>query len=80
MIWHAYSLFQLLGFLSVLTKPVVLHYARTYKRVARVGCSKPGLRVHVDNKPAMQLYESLGFKKKGRYKRVLWHNTKRPAS
>ena len=44
------------------------------------GCSKAGLRVHVDNKAAIQLYESLGFKKKGRYKRLLWHNTKRPAS
>jgi GNAT superfamily N-acetyltransferase len=38
------------------------------------GCSKAGLRVHVNNKPACQLYSSFGFKKTARFKRLLWWN------
>lgn len=44
------------------------------------GCSKAGLRVHVNNKPAYQLYDSLGFKKTARFKRLLWWNHRYTAS
>lgn len=44
------------------------------------GCSKAGLRVHVNNKPACKLYDSLGFKKTARFKRLLWWNPSYAAS
>ncbi|MCW3982353.1 MAG: GNAT family N-acetyltransferase [Candidatus Bathyarchaeota archaeon] len=44
------------------------------------GCSKAGLRVHVNNKPACQLYDSVGFKKTARFKRLLWWNPRYAAS
>ncbi|MCW3980852.1 MAG: GNAT family N-acetyltransferase [Candidatus Bathyarchaeota archaeon] len=44
------------------------------------GCRKAGLRVHVNNKPACQLYDSLGFKKTARFKRLLWWNLRYAAS
>ncbi|UCG37111.1 MAG: GNAT family N-acetyltransferase, partial [Candidatus Bathyarchaeota archaeon] len=40
------------------------------------GCSKAGLRVYINNKPAYQLYDSFGFKKTARFKRLLWWNHK----
>jgi ribosomal protein S18 acetylase RimI-like enzyme len=36
------------------------------------GCKQAYLRVHVKNKPAVSLYESLGFVKAERYKRLIW--------
>jgi len=36
------------------------------------GCEQAYLRVHVENKPAIRLYESLGFTKAERYKRLIW--------
>ncbi|UCE95848.1 MAG: GNAT family N-acetyltransferase [Candidatus Bathyarchaeota archaeon] len=44
------------------------------------GCRKAGLRVHINNKPAYQLYDSLGFKKTARFKRLLWWNSRYTAS
>jgi ribosomal protein S18 acetylase RimI-like enzyme len=36
------------------------------------GCREAYLRVHVENKPAIHLYESLGFEKTERYKTLMW--------
>jgi ribosomal protein S18 acetylase RimI-like enzyme len=36
------------------------------------GCKQAHLRVHVDNKPAIHIYESLGFVKAERYKTLMW--------
>jgi len=36
------------------------------------GCKQAYLRVHVENKPAIHLYKSLGFVKAERYKRIIW--------
>jgi len=36
------------------------------------GCKEAYLRVHVENKPAIHLYESLRFKKAQRYKTLMW--------
>jgi len=36
------------------------------------GCKEAYLRVHIENKPAIHLYESLGFKKAERYKTLMW--------
>lgn len=36
------------------------------------GCAQAYLRVHVENKLAVHLYESLGFVKAERYKRLIW--------
>jgi ribosomal protein S18 acetylase RimI-like enzyme len=36
------------------------------------GCEQAYLRVHVENKPAIHLYESLGFEKAERYKTLIW--------
>ncbi|UCE29242.1 MAG: GNAT family N-acetyltransferase [Candidatus Bathyarchaeota archaeon] len=44
------------------------------------GFGKAGLRVHVNNKPACQLYDSFGFKKTARLKRLLWWNHRYIAS
>jgi GNAT superfamily N-acetyltransferase len=49
------------------------------KQLQTRGCGKAGLRVHVHNKPAIQLYGSVGFKKTARCKRLLWWNTRRSA-
>jgi ribosomal protein S18 acetylase RimI-like enzyme len=38
------------------------------------GCEKAHLRVHVDNSSAIHLYESLGFIKATRYKRLIFRN------
>lgn len=46
------------------------------KQLQTRGCSKAGLRMHVNNNPALKLYGSVGFKKTARYKRLLWQNTK----
>lgn len=44
------------------------------KQLKTRGCGKVGLRVHVNNKPACQFYDSLGFKITARFKRLLWWN------
>jgi ribosomal protein S18 acetylase RimI-like enzyme len=36
------------------------------------GCDEAGLRVHVDNKPAVNLYKSLGFKVVNQYRHLIW--------
>lgn len=36
------------------------------------GCEKARLRVHVDNTPAVRLYEKLGFEKTDRYSTLIW--------
>jgi len=40
------------------------------------GCKQAYLRVHSENKPALRLYESLGFVKAERYKRLIWRKGK----
>jgi len=42
------------------------------EQLKRKGCEQAYLRVHVDNKPAVHLYEALGFIKAQRYKRLIW--------
>jgi len=42
------------------------------KKLGEYGCKMAQLRVHVNNKPAIHLYESLGFTVKGRYKTLIW--------
>ena len=36
------------------------------------GCDEAGLRVHVDNKPAVNLYKSLGFKVVNQHRHLIW--------
>ena len=38
------------------------------------GLEKVGLRVHVDNKPAIHLYETLGFGVKEQNSVLIWRN------
>lgn len=42
------------------------------EQLKKSGCEQVYLRVHVENKTAVHLYESLGFAKAGRYKRLIW--------
>jgi len=42
------------------------------QKLKKKGCEQAYLRVHVENKPAILLYESLGFTKAERYKRLIW--------
>jgi ribosomal protein S18 acetylase RimI-like enzyme len=42
------------------------------EQLKKNGCKRAFLRVHVENKPAIHLYESLGFSKAERYKRIIW--------
>jgi len=42
------------------------------QELKKKGCEQAYLRVHVENKPAILLYESLGFTKAERYKRLIW--------
>lgn len=42
------------------------------EQLKKSGCKKAYLRVHIENKPAVSLYESLGFVKAERYKRLIW--------
>jgi ribosomal protein S18 acetylase RimI-like enzyme len=42
------------------------------EQLKKNGCRQAFLRVHVENKPAIHLYESLGFSEAGRYKRMIW--------
>ena len=42
------------------------------QELKKKGCEQAYLRVHVENKPAIFLYESLGFTKAERYKRLIW--------
>ncbi len=42
------------------------------EQLRKSGCKQANLRVHVQNKPAVRLYESLGFSIAGRYKRLIW--------
>lgn len=42
------------------------------EQLKKSGCEQAYLRVHVGNKPAIHLYESLGFTKAKRYKRLIW--------
>jgi len=41
-------------------------------QLKRRDCKQAYLRVHVENKQAIHLYESLGFTKANRYKRLMW--------
>jgi len=43
-------------------------------RLKEEGCKQARLRVHVNNTPAIHLYESLGFVKAARYKRLIWRS------
>ena len=42
------------------------------KQLKKPGCSQAKLRVHVDNKPALNLYKSLGFKVAERRRFLIW--------
>lgn len=42
------------------------------EQLKKSGCRQAYLRVHVENKPAIHLYKSLGFSKAERYKRIIW--------
>ncbi len=42
------------------------------QQLKRSGCEQAYLRVHVANEPAVHLYETLGFVKAQRYKRLIW--------
>jgi ribosomal protein S18 acetylase RimI-like enzyme len=42
------------------------------EQLKKSGCRQAFLRVHVKNRPAIHLYESLGFSKAERYKRIIW--------
>jgi ribosomal protein S18 acetylase RimI-like enzyme len=42
------------------------------EQLRKSGCKQAYLRVHVDNKLAIHLYESLGFVKAERYKTLIW--------
>ena len=42
------------------------------QQLKRSGCEQAYLRVHVANEPAVHLYETLGFVKTQRYKRLIW--------
>lgn len=44
------------------------------KQLKAAGCKQANLRVHVDNKPALSLYESLGFKVSRRQKFLIWED------
>lgn len=48
----------------------VIYFA--LEKLKEHGCIKANLRVHVKNKVAIHLYESLGFVKKERYRRLIW--------
>jgi GNAT superfamily N-acetyltransferase len=50
----------------------ILIFALT--RLKTRGCRQAGLRVHVNNTPARQFYDALGFKKTARFQRLLWWN------
>ena len=42
------------------------------------GCKQAYLRVHVDNKAAIHLYEALGFTKADRYRTLIWRKDTKP--
>ena len=42
------------------------------EQLRRSGCKQAYLRVHIENKPAIHLYESLGFVSVERYKTLMW--------
>lgn len=42
------------------------------QQLQKNGCKQANLGVHVENKPAIHLYESVGFLKAKRYKRLIW--------
>ncbi|MFX0107059.1 MAG: GNAT family N-acetyltransferase [Candidatus Hodarchaeota archaeon] len=44
------------------------------KTLKNNGAQKAGLRVHVDNKTAIHLYESLGFASAAQFKALIWWN------
>ena len=44
------------------------------KQLKAAGCKQASLRVHVDNKPALNLYNSLGFEVAGRRRFLIWEN------
>jgi ribosomal-protein-alanine N-acetyltransferase len=44
------------------------------KQLKAAGCKQASLRVHVDNKPALNLYNSLGFEVVGRRRFLIWEN------
>ncbi len=46
------------------------------KRLMKNGCKQAYLRVHVENRPAIRLYESVGFVKAKRYKRLIWRKAR----
>ncbi|MDH5201013.1 MAG: GNAT family N-acetyltransferase [Candidatus Bathyarchaeota archaeon] len=46
------------------------------KTLKERGLERARLRVHVDNKPAVRLYESLGFDKSERYVTLIWRKPK----
>ncbi|MGD2201613.1 MAG: GNAT family N-acetyltransferase [Candidatus Bathyarchaeota archaeon] len=48
----------------------VMYFA--LEKLRKQGCKTANLRVHVKNQVAIHLYESLGFVKKERYKRLIW--------
>jgi ribosomal protein S18 acetylase RimI-like enzyme len=46
------------------------------QQLKAANCKQAHLRVHVDNKPALNLYKSLGFKVNERRKLLIWENKK----
>jgi len=44
------------------------------KQLKAADCKQAKLRVHVDNKPALSLYKSLGFEVSGRRKFLIWED------
>jgi GNAT superfamily N-acetyltransferase len=44
------------------------------KQLKAAGCKQASLRVHVDNKPALNMYNSLGFEVVGRRRFLIWEN------
>ena len=46
------------------------------EQLKKSNCKQAYLRVHVENKPAINLYESLGFLKTDRYKTLIWKRQK----
>lgn len=49
------------------------------KKLKEEGCKKASLRVHIDNIPAKNLYDSLGFTVTQRIKHLIWRKSSRNA-
>jgi len=45
------------------------------EQLKKSGCKQSYLRVHVENRPAINLYESLGYVKADRYRTLIWRKS-----